>query len=225
MTLIPSLVLAQLDQLLATFDDLRARSKHDDLSDLPRSDYSRFITLIRAAIDRIGGRHSAYARQADEPIAKYGAEHAINAPLLYGIVAALREDVASDHLASLEELIHAELFADFLAMADHLLDNGFKDAAAVVSGSALEAHLLQLCRKHDIDTQLSAGTNVQPKRADRLNADLAAVGAISKLDQENVTAWLDLRNKAAHGKYDEYEKAQLALHIASVRDFILRNPA
>ena len=47
----------------------------------------------------------------------------------------------------------------------------------------------------------------------------------SKLDQKNVTAWLDLRNKAAHGHYDQYESAQVGLLISGFRDFITRNPA
>lgn len=58
-----------------------------------------------------------------------------------------------------------------------------------------------------------------------MNADLAGANVYSKLDQKNVTAWLDLRNKAAHGKYGEYTKEQVALLIQSVRDFITRNPA
>ena len=47
----------------------------------------------------------------------------------------------------------------------------------------------------------------------------------SKLDQKSVTAWLDLRNNAAHGHYDKYEAVQVELMISGVRDFIARNPA
>jgi hypothetical protein len=49
---------------------------------------------------------------------------------------------------------------------------------------------------------------------------LAAASTFSKLDQKNVTAWLDLRNKAAHGKYAEYETPQVNLLIGGIRDFI-----
>ena len=40
-----------------------------------------------------------------------------------------------------------------------------------------------------------------------------------------VTAWLDLRNKAAHGNYSEYNDNQVKQMIMGVRDFIIRNPA
>ena len=53
---------------------------------------------------------------------------------------------------SLAALAHAEVFADFLEMAQHLLDVGYKDAAAVIAGSALEAHLRQLAVKTGVDT-------------------------------------------------------------------------
>ena len=47
-------------------------------------------------------------------------------------------------------------------------------------------------------------------------------GVYSKLDQKNVTAWLDLRNKAAHGKYAEYQIEQVALMLDGVRNFVTR---
>ncbi len=43
--------------------------------------------------------------------------------------------------------------------------------------------------------------------------------------QKNVTAWLDLRNKAAHGEYGKYEADQVGLMIDGIRDFITRHPA
>jgi hypothetical protein len=39
------------------------------------------------------------------------------------------------------------------------------------------------------------------------------------LVQKSVTAWLDLRNKAAHGHYTTYDTAQVNLMLAGVRDF------
>jgi hypothetical protein len=45
----------------------------------------------------------------------------------------------------------------------------------------------------------------------------------NKLDQKNVTAWLDLRNKAAHGKYTEYQKDQVELMMQGVTQFMARN--
>ncbi|AIY39887.1 hypothetical protein LT85_0727 [Collimonas arenae] len=43
------------------------------------------------------------------------------------------------------------------------------------------------------------------------------------LDQKSVTAWLDLRNKAAHGKYSEYTKEQVEVMCQGVVNFMARN--
>ena len=147
-------------------------------------------------------------------------------PPIVGIVKALLADVNAGHLQSLVELVHGETFADFLEMAQHLLEASYKDAAAVIAGSALEAHLRTLCVKAGVPTEVMKpdGSKVA-KKADLMNSDLAGQDVYSKLDQKNITAWLDLRNKAAHGKYGEYQVDQVSLLVASVRDFLTRVPA
>ena len=107
-------------------------------------------------------------------------------------------------------------------MADHLHYQKYKDAAAVVAGSVLEEHLRQLCAAASLPVEDSSQGRSLPRKADSLNADLAKAGKYSKLDQKTVTAWLDLRNKAAHGKYSEYTIEQVALMLAGVREFISR---
>lgn len=212
---------AQLRALMALYDHAPghegdARSAHD----------SQFITASLAAIDRISGPRSAYAEQARSLLAAYQNYHCgIVRVQFRGMIEALLSDVQSGCLTSIAELIHGEVFGDFLEMADHLLDEGYKDAAAVVGGGVLESHLRQLCAKTGIEVEITTGNDVKAKKADRLNSDLAGAGAYSKLDQKNVTAWLDLRNKAAHAKYGEYGKEQVALLLASVRDFVTRCPA
>jgi hypothetical protein len=90
-------------------------------------------------------------------------------------------------LASLQELIHADMFASFLEMADHLLRSGYKDAAAVIAGSSLEEHLRKVAANHGVDPVDSSG---RPKKADLLNSENAAASAYGKLDQKSATAWL-----------------------------------
>jgi hypothetical protein len=124
-------------------------------------------------------------------------------------------------MTTVTELLHAEVFGDFLDMAQHLLEEGYKDPAAVLVGGVLEEHLRKLCAKHGLSTSHGA----HPKKADTMNAELAAVSAYSKTDQKNVTAWLGLRNDAAHGHYGAFKAEQVALLIQSVRDFITRVPA
>ncbi len=117
-------------------------------------------------------------------------------------------------------------FVDFSDL-DFLLSEGHKDAAAVMCGSELEKHLRKLCVSNGIDVFLPVGSvgEPQPKRAARLNAELASINVYGKLDQKNITSWLDLRNKAAHGDYHEYNADQVSLMIQGVREFVTRYPA
>lgn len=67
--------------------------------------------------------------------------------------------------------------------------------------------------------------NGRSVKADKLNADLAKAAIYGVLDQKAIVANLDLRNKAAHGRYTEYNKDQVTNLIAGIEDFIKRTPA
>ena len=140
---------------------------------------------------------------------------------LEGILQALRDDYEGGYSRTVEELIHADVFADFLAMADELLAKKYKDPAAVIAGSVLEEHL----RKLAVAAGVSVMVGGRPKKADTINADLVKATVYNKLEQKQVTAWLDLRNKAAHGHYDEYDDAQVLGLIRDVSAFMVRHPA
>lgn len=211
---------AQLEALLAEFAERRANSKYDDGSDMSETDVRDLQTRCFAAIQRAAGKDSVYFQQATE--IGQTADHVHNHVAgQMGVAKSLLSDIKNDYLKSLEEIIHGDVFGDFLEMADHLTDSGYKDAGAVTAGSTLEAHLRQLCSKFGVPTT-AAG---KPKKADTINADLVKAGAYTKLDQKNITAWLGLRNDAAHGNYGEYDAKQVKLFIGNIRDFVTRHPA
>lgn len=138
------------------------------------------------------------------------------------ILQSIRSEIAGGWIFTFKGLVAAELFADFLDMASHLLENRYKDSAAVMIGAVLEEHIRQLCIKHDLAVDEEKDGKMIPKRADRLNADLAKAEVYSKLDQKQITAWLDLRNNAAHGKYGEYAAQQVKQFHSGVIEFMAR---
>ena len=139
------------------------------------------------------------------------------------ILEAIKSEIDGGWLFKLKELVASEFFADFIEMAEHLLDTGYKDPAAVICGSVLEEHLRQLCIKNGIPVEVEKKEKMKPLTADQLNADLARSEVYSKLDQKNVIAWIDLRNKAAHGKYGEYNNEQVEIMINGVTEFTARS--
>ena len=58
-----------------------------------------------------------------------------------------------------------------------------------------------------------------------MNADLKKDEVYSLYDQKMVTAQLDIRNNAAHGKYDAYNNEDVERFIDWLSDFIDRFPA
>jgi len=216
---------AHLEAIVSEVKELAAGALNYDLSDLPDSDLQRMITLARAAIERYAGHNSAYVRQGEEILKRAQTLDGNKMVLLAGVAESLKVDIEAGHLATIEQLVHGDIFDDYLEMASYLLKGNYKDAAAVIAGSTLEQHLRQLSVKHGVVTQTAGAGGLLRTKADTLNADLVRVSAYSKLDQKNITAWLDLRNCAAHGQYDAYSADQVALLIDGIRDFITRHPA
>lgn len=180
---------------------------------------------VRASVlsffEKVFGKDSIYYTDFASQSISQTANHFRDA---VGTLLAAKDEIDGGWLFTTKGLISSEIFSDYLDMATHLSEEGYKDAAAVITGSTLEEHLRQLCNRHSIPTEQPKDGKLVPLKADRLNADLAKANIYEKLDQKNVTAWLDLRNKAAHGKYSEYKSDQVKIMIQSIRDFITRNP-
>lgn len=138
-----------------------------------------------------------------------------------GILVAARDEVVGGWAVTTRGIVSAEIFGDFIEMAQYLLAENYKDPAAVMAGSVLEEHLRQLAAKWGVSvTHVDAKGKTIPNKADVINADLAKAGAYNGLNQKLVTGWLDLRNKAAHGKYAEYTAANVDLMVQGIVQFM-----
>ena len=212
--------LKQVNNLLDEYVKNAEECKYEDLSDLPPEKVSCLFTKIKAAVNRISGKNSEYFKQIEMAETELGRFEGLKLRRAAGILAALRDDIG--FLNTFPELIRSELFSDFLDMATYLLEEGLKDPAAVIAGGTLEEHLRKLCEKNGIDTLKS---DKKSKKADTLNSELAAFYSNPKGDLKSVTAWLDLRNDAAHRHYERYTLEQVKIMIMGIREFMGRNPA
>ena len=216
--------LKQIKEILEEYND-----KKGEKSSIPEGGNNdilihNLITRIFATIERIAGRNSEYYKHALKNASGEWSDSKV-LDFLIGTLEGLFNDLKKNYLKSLTETIRGDVFKDYLEMAEHLLNEGYKDPAAVISGSTLEKHLRELCSRNDINIYLPTGTRKRPKRADQINSDLAKNEVYSKLDQKNITAWLDLSNKAAHGKYNEYNSKNVELMLMGIKEFINKNPA
>jgi len=181
--------------------------------------FAEFRSAALTTIDRIVGKDSVYHSEAYLCLQN---ANFMTAQGLLGILRAIRIDIENDFLETINERIHGEVFTDFLDMGEYLLKEGYKDAAAVMIGGVLESHLRQLCIKYDVSIEKADGS---ARKASELNNDLYGKNTYGLPDQKFVTAWLDIRNKAAHAKYEEYSKEHVDQLLLGTRGFISRYPA
>jgi hypothetical protein len=182
--------------------------------------FHEFRTSALSYIFKLYGENHPYFKDFNEKVVRadpYDAEQG------RGILKSIKSEIEGGWLITLKGIVSSEIFSDFLEMANHLLKEGYKDPSAVMIGSVLEEHLRQLCIKNGIPTENYKTGNPIAKKADLLNSDLGNALVYNKLDQKNVTAWLDLRNKAAHGKYLEYNQLQVEFMLQAVTEFMTRN--
>ena len=186
---------------------------------VPEGMFAGFRSSALSLISSIFGENHTYFKEFNKKVNLgyvYHVEMGIN------ILQSLRHEIENGWLTTFKQLVTAEVFSDFLEMSKYFLDEGYKDPAAVMIGSVLEEHLRQLCINHSVDIVIIKGTDTIPKKAELLNSDLTKAGVYGLLEQKNVTAWLDLRNKAAHGKYKEYAIEQVHIMYQGVLDFVTR---
>ncbi|MCF2855912.1 hypothetical protein L1286_00385 [Pseudoalteromonas sp. SMS1] len=188
----------------------------DDLAEV-----SSWVTRLGQLIRKLYGENSQHYSNFERAISSesfyvihsdwYG-----HISQVQGIALTVKHDVENGLIGSIKGLLQAEIFANFLEIGEHLLSEGYKDAAAVTIGAVLEDGLRELCKKNDIAIVKPNGA---PLTIEPLNTELAKNEVYSKLTQKQITSWAHIRNKAAHGQYGEYDKTQVEMMLLFVQSF------
>jgi len=131
------------------------------------------------------------------------------------VLRAAKEDIAGGYLQKVETLVSAEVFNDFLEMAEHLLDNGYKDPAASLIGAVLEDGLRRICGNNDLPVK--SDDNISS-----LNRKLADKDVYNRLQQREIEVWNKLRDYADHGHFNEYEIDGVKSMLEGVGNFLAK---
>jgi hypothetical protein len=129
---------------------------------------------------------------------------------LHALFSAAREDFEGGYIFTLQGLVKAEVLTDALEQAQDLLKAGYKDPACVLIGVSLEVAIKHLAGKHSVPLT----------KLDRMNSELGKIGAYNMAKQKQVTAWADLRNKAAHGEWSAYTATDVVAMHSWVQQFV-----
>ncbi len=153
---------------------------------------------------------------ASKNFASMHSNHYEHVSELAGILKGIQSDVDRGMLEDFRLLVRAEVFASFLDMAEYLLNEGYKDPAAVMLGAVLEDSLRTLASRAGILVTTSQGKQLT---IDPLNIALAKAAAYGPLVQKQITSWANLRNDAAHGQFCKYDDAQVRQMLLFVQKF------
>ena len=211
---IDPLVERRLNELLAKADAIkaarRATSFRDRTSYLVRvSDVVGWAASAESLLLGVLGEispHLRALRAARESF--HGSESDFDS--LRAVLASAREDYLGGYLFTFRALIKAEVLGDALVQAEALLSSNFKDPACVLVGVALEVAVKELARQ----------ATIPDGKLDRINADLCKAGRYNLVKQKQITAWAELRNKAAHGHWTEYSADDVRDMFVGVQRFV-----
>jgi uncharacterized protein YfeS len=126
---------------------------------------------------------------------------------------AVREDVKDGYLIEVRTLISAEVFTDFLEMAEHLHENGYIHAAASLTGAVLENGM----------RNIASANNIVVRSADdlgALNQKLVQANIYNRLKQQQLQPLIRIRNHADHGEFEEYSADDVTRMIRDVGSFL-----
>ncbi|MCK4858454.1 MAG: DUF4145 domain-containing protein [candidate division Zixibacteria bacterium] len=169
-----------------------------------------WATSVLSLLQRVTGKDSVYCQHFSKAADFIKGWHYEFAECR-AVFKAAREDYEGGYLFDLRSLVMAEVLSDnVLETAKELLEKGYKDSAAVLCRVALETTLKERCTREDI----SHG------KLDRMNADLCKAGVYNMARQKQITAWAEIGNKAAHGKWNEYTAEDVKDFLSGVERFI-----
>lgn len=175
---------------------------------------------IAAAVNVInvacaGDHNSAYVRQAlDLQTSALRLNYIMhqNVLALGEILRYLIIDIDSGFLVSLERRISAETYDDLMDHAEAYLAENRKDPAGVIAGVVFEDTIRRTCLSYDID--------IEGKTVDPLINALATQGVLTKLEGKEARACAEVRAKATHALWHEFNAEQVDVVIRFTKRLI-----
>jgi hypothetical protein len=136
----------------------------------------------------------------------------------------LKKDFQKGLLADFGLEIEAAIAGDYMGQAEQLLAEGQSGKydhvpAAVLAGAVLEKSLRTLCDKQSPSIS-TVNNNGKPLTLTPLIDVLKKNNVFNELTAKQLRAWADIRNSAAHGQFDEFNRSQVDLMIQGINNFL-----
>ncbi len=174
-------------------------------------EWSTSVTSLLTVV--FGPNHPTTKRFSEMPT-RYYSDDKSGFDDLNAVFKSAKSDYEGGYLFDVANLVHSDVFTDELEQAKHFLDQGFKVASAVISGTVLESTLRRMCKVH---TGLAQSNNINA-----MNTELYKSEVYGRAVQKQVASWGDIRNDAAHGRPEQFDNMQVSRMIDGIRDFVAK---
>lgn len=92
----------------------------------------------------------------------------------------------------------------------------------MVLGVTLEIHLRKLCEKNSISTAKVIKGKTKNKLLTKLNDTLYKADVYTKLQNKALLPYIDIRNSAMHGNFDDYENTDIKRFREYLNEFMMK---
>lgn len=214
-------IIQRIDELLKKGDKAFTTRESNDISGIMTYKLNVGIfaewrtQALNFLISFLGDNNNIYTQNFEEQV-KQGDIESVEAG--QGILRAVREDVSAGYLTDIRTIISAEVFTDFLEIVDYLLENHLKDPAASLCRAILEDGLRHIASKHipEKDKILTKDR----ENLNSLNQECLKRGIYNKLIWRKIQVWIDIRNSADHGRFNEYSEQDVREMYEGVSKFL-----
>lgn len=137
----------------------------------------------------------------------------------------IKDDFEKGYLEDLALEIEIELTADYMGQAESLLNEGTAGKfdhvpAAVLAGAVLEKNLRTICNQLS-PSEPTVNDKGFPLMLSALIESLKRRKVYNELTAKQLRAWADIRNNAAHGNFDQFNKQQVETMISGIKSFLM----
>ena len=140
---------------------------------------------------------------------------------------AVSEDFDQGFFDDIGTQIESEIAADYLGQAKTLVESELREQissapAAVLSGAVLEKSLRSMCEQLS-PSEPTTLNNGKPLTLNPLIEALRKRGAFNELMAKQLRAWADIRNSAAHGRFEEFTTEQVKAMVTGIASFLAQS--
>jgi hypothetical protein len=177
--------------------------------------YSAWLHGTANLVRSIAPPKSHYPDQIDKILQHEAMQHGIVSSVVqqvHGVLLAAKADWESGLLRSIEFVLAAATFDDFLDHAEFYHKGGKKVECSVLASAVLEDVVKKIAKKNGID---AAGQSLE-----QIVDFLTGAQALSPVKAKRIKSWAAVRNSALHAEWDKFDIKDAGMMIAGIRELV-----